>query len=124
MKIRNISDGKIIGIGDVTVLPGETREVPAAYETSPILEVYKSLKLAEIIGSPAKDAGKKESAKSAQEKKAKASAAEKLRKERLANIDIMSDEEVAAIAKEYGINPASCKDLADVREKVKAALEK
>ena len=124
MKIRNISDGKIIGIGDITVLPGETQEVPAAYETSPILEVYKSLKLAEIIGSPSKDVAKKEAAKAAKEKKEKAAAAEKLRKERLDTIDTMSDEEIAAIANEYGINPASCKDLADVREKVKSALEK
>ena len=67
---------------------------------------------------------KKEAAKAAKEKKEKAAAAEKLRKERLDTIDTMSDEEIAAIANEYGINPASCKDLADVREKVKAALEK
>lgn len=124
MKIRNISDGKIIGIGDVTVLPGETREVPGVFETSPVLEVYKRLRLAEIIGTPDKETAKKEAAKSAQEKKARASAAEKLRKERLANIDTMSDEEVAAVAKEYGITPSSCKDLADVRTKVKTVLEK
>ena len=35
MKIENIGN-KIIGIGEVTVLPGETKEIPKAYETSPI----------------------------------------------------------------------------------------
>ena len=37
MKLENISNGKIIGIGEVTVLPGETKDIPEAYETSPIL---------------------------------------------------------------------------------------
>lgn len=124
MKIKNISNGKIIGIGGATVLPGETQEVPAAYETNPILEVYKQLGFAEIIGAPEKNAAKKEAARTAREKKEKAAAAEKLRKDRLAAIDTMSDDEVAAIANEYGINPASCKDQEGVREKVKAALEK
>ena len=41
MKLKNTSN-KIIGIGNVTVLPGETQEIPAAYETSPVLEVYKN----------------------------------------------------------------------------------
>ena len=39
MKIENTSSGKIIGIGEVSVLPGETKEIPEAYETSPILDV-------------------------------------------------------------------------------------
>ena len=50
MKIENISTGKIIGIGEVTVLPGETKEIPAAYESSPILEVYKQMGFARITG--------------------------------------------------------------------------
>lgn len=49
MKIENIGN-KIIGIGEVTVLPGETKEIPKAYETSPILEVYKQCGAARIIG--------------------------------------------------------------------------
>ena len=51
MKIENIGN-KIIGIGEVTVLPGETKEIPKAYETSPILEVYKQCGAARIIGTP------------------------------------------------------------------------
>lgn len=124
MKITNISDGKIIGIGDVTVLPGETKDIPAAYECCPVLEVYKKLGLAVISGKVNKAAAKERANKEAEEKAAAVAAAEKLRKERLANIQTMSDEEVAAIAQEYGINPASCKDQADVRKKVKAALSK
>lgn len=48
MKIRNIGS-KIIGIGEETVLPGEVKEVPKAFERSPILEVYKEIGMAEII---------------------------------------------------------------------------
>lgn len=51
MKLENIGS-KIIGIGEVTVLPGETKEVPKAYETSPILEVYRRCGTARIIGNP------------------------------------------------------------------------
>ena len=52
MKLENISNGKIIGIGEVTVLPGETKDIPEAYETSPILEVYKRNGFAKITASP------------------------------------------------------------------------
>ena len=41
IKMTNLSE-KVIGVGEVTVLPGETKEVPIAFETSPILEVYKN----------------------------------------------------------------------------------
>lgn len=51
MKIENIGS-KIIGIGEVTVLPGETKEIPKAYETSPILEVYRQCGAARITGNP------------------------------------------------------------------------
>lgn len=49
MKLENIGR-KIIGIGEVTILPGETREIPEAYQTSPILEVYKNCGMARITG--------------------------------------------------------------------------
>ena len=49
---------------------------------------------------------------------------EALKKERLEKLDSMSEEEVCAIAIEYGINPADCKDQKDVIKKVKAALKK
>ena len=126
MKIENISNGKIIGIGDVTVLPGEPQEVPEAYETSPILEVYKKNRLAKITGKP-KAVEKSEAAKAAEkaaaEKKA-AEDAEALRHARLAALEGISEEDLGKMANELGINPAECKDQADVLKKVKAALKK
>lgn len=62
-----------------------------------------------------------------EEDKAKAEAEAKAAAEKKAKLDSLkdaSDEDVAALAQELGINPAECKDLADVRKKVKAALSK
>lgn len=36
IKMTNLSE-KVIGVGEVTVLPGETKEVPIAFETSSYL---------------------------------------------------------------------------------------
>ena len=130
MKITNISEGKIFNVGDVTVLPGETKEVPAAYDTNPTLAIYESMGIAKIIGKPGKQAKDPEQAaaeKVAAEKAAaeKAAAeAEELRKARLATVDKLNEEELGKLANELGINPADCKDQADVLKKVKAALKK
>lgn len=130
MKITNISEGKIFNVGDVTVLPGETKEVPAAYETNPTLAIYESMGITKIIGKPGKQAKDPEQAaaeKAAAEKAAaeKAAAeAEELRKARLATVDKLNEEELGKLANELGINPADCKDQADVLKKVKAALKK
>ena len=125
MKIKNIG-GKIIGIGDVTVLPGETKDIPVAYETSPILEVYKKQKMAEISGKPTKvekSAEEVAKEKAAAEKKA-AEEAEALRQARLASLEVISEEDLGKLSNELGINLAECKDQADVMKKVKAALKK
>ncbi len=125
MRIENIG-GKIIGIGDVTVLPGETKDVPKAYETSPILEVYRGLGMARITGGvsvPAKTAEQIAAEKADAEKKA-AEDAEALRLARLASLDGISEEDLGKLADELGINMASCKDQADVLKKVKAALKR
>lgn len=106
IKMTNLSE-KVIGVGEATVLPGETKEVPRAFETSPILEVYKNMGLVSLSGKPTA------ATKAAAEKKAK-----------LDSLKDASDEDVAALAQELGINPAECKDLTDVRKKVKAALSK
>lgn len=106
IKMTNLSE-KVIGVGEATVLPGETKEVPRAFETSPILEVYKNMGLVSLSGKPTA------ATKAVAEKKAK-----------LDSLKDASDEDVAALAQELGINPAECKDLADVRKKVKAALSK
>lgn len=137
MKIENIGN-KIIMIGEVTILPGETKEVPKAYETSPILEVYRLCGAAKITGSPlaasrtARAAEKEramtekkaaESKKAAEERKA-ADDAEALRQARLASLNGISDDALVSLAKDLGINFADCKDQADMLKKVKAALKK
>lgn len=126
MKIENTTEGKIIGIGDVTVLPGETKDIPEAFETSPVLEVYKRCGFAKITGRPKAVQKAEEDAaaeKAAAEKKA-AEDAEALRQARLAALEGISEEDLGKMANELGINPAECKDQADVLKKVKAALKK
>lgn len=125
IKMTNLSE-KVIGVGEATVLPGETKEVPRAFETSPILEVYKNMGLVSLSGKPTA-ATKTAAEKKTEEDKAKAEAETKAAAEKKAKLDSLkdaSDEDVAALAQELGINPAECKDLADVRKKVKAALSK
>lgn len=125
LKMTNLSV-KVIGVGDVTVLPGETKEVPFAFETSPILDVYKNLGMISLSGKT-RAAAKAEAEKKAEEERLAAEAAAKAEEERKAKLSSLkdaTDEEVAALANELGINPAECKDLADVRKKVKAALSK
>lgn len=126
MKIENISDGKIIGIGDVTVLPGDVKDIPKAYETSPILEVYKKCGIAKVTGkasAPARTVEEIAAEKAEAEKKA-SDEAEALLQSRLASLEGISEENLAKLANELGINPAECKDQADVLKKVKAALKK
>jgi hypothetical protein len=125
IKMTNLSE-KVIGVGEATVLPGEAKEVPRAFETSPILEVYKNMGLVSLSGKPTA-ATKAVAEKKAEEDKAKAEAEAKAAAEKKAKLDSLkdaSDEDVAALAQELGINPAECKDLTDVRKKVKAALSK
>lgn len=119
---------KVIGVGNVTVLPGETKEVPSAFERSPILEVYKNLGLISLRNNTKVTAKEGTEKKAEEERNTKsvevAVQAEDEKKAKLASLKDASDEDVAALAKEYGINPAECKDQADVRKKVKAALSK
>jgi len=105
VKLKNISE-KIIGVGDVIILPEETKEIPAVFERSPILEIYKEMGLVTMSGKPTSEV------------------IEADKKTKLDSLKDASDEDVASLAKELGINPADCKDLADVRKKVKAALSK
>lgn len=130
LKLTNTSE-KVIGVGELTVLPGETKEVPSAFETSAILEVYKNIGLITLSGK-AKTAINE---KTTEENISKEDVTQKVvdvvtekekaeKKAKLDSLKDLSDEEIAAIAKELGINPAECKDLADVRKKVKAALSK
>ena len=116
VKLKNISE-KIIGVGDVIILPEETKEIPAVFERSPILEIYKEMELVTMSGKPTSEVVVTETA----EAEGMSDADKKTKLDRLKDA---SDEDVASLAKELGINPADCKDLADVRKKVKAALSK
>lgn len=148
MKLENIGS-KIIGIGEVTVLPGETKEVPKAYETSPILEVYRQCGAAKIIGTPSaayrntrsnteeravsreKAASKekavsrkKADAEKAEDEKKAVNEAETLRQTRLAMLNGISEDGLIKLADDLGINFADCKDSADMLKKVEEALKK
>ena len=125
LKVENIGK-KIIGIGSVTLLPGQTETVPVAYENNPALEVYKKLGMIKITGKasvPEKTAEEIAKAKAEAEKKA-AEEAEELRQSRLASLEGISEEDLGKLANELGIKPADCKDQSDVLKKVKAALKK
>ena len=126
MRIENISEGKVIGIGAVTVLPGETKEIPESFERRPVLEVYKRMGLVRITGKAScSDADTKavELERAAAEKQVREEA-EALRQARLASLNGISEEALGRLAVELGIHPADCKDQADVLKKVKAALKK
>lgn len=116
VKLKNISE-KIIGVGDVIILPEETKEVPAVFERSPILEIYKEIGLVTMSGKPTSEVVVTETTEAEGMSDAD-------KKTKLDSLKDASDEDVASLAKELGINPADCKDLADVRKKVKAALSK
>lgn len=120
IKLKNTSE-KIIGIGDIIVLPDETKEVPVLFERNPILEIYKEMGLVTITGKPTAGAVVSDATEVSTEKEGMT---EVEKKAKLDSLNDASDEDVAAWAKELGINPADCKDLADVRKKVKAALSK
>lgn len=123
MKIKNISN-KIIGIGDVTVLPGESKEVPKPYETSPILAVYKESGMAEISNtSISGKTAEQQLVEEADKEKKIAQEEETLRQARLASLEGISQEALGTLANELGINPAECKDQSDVLKKVKATLK-
>ena len=127
MRIENISEGKVIGIGAVTVLPGETKEIPESFERSPVLEVYKRMGLVRITGKAScSDADTKavELERAAAEKQVREEAEALRQAQNLASLNGISEEALGRLAVELGIHPADCKDQADVLKKVKAALKK
>ncbi len=126
MKVTNTSN-KVIGIGEVTLLPGETQDLPVAFERNPALEVYKRLNAVKISGKATEPVKTPEeiAAEQAEVKRLAAEEVEALREQRLAALNgNISEEDLGKLAEELGINPADCKDQADVLKKVKAALKK
>lgn len=156
IRVENISKGKPIGIGSMTVLPGETKSVPVMYWGSPVLKMYADLGFLRIIevgaseksGAGVPDGAPTESASSADNAPtpptvadsvpetesapdgesvpddAPEDAAEALRKARLASLNGLTEAELGKLAEELGIRPADCKDAADMKKKVRAALKK
>jgi len=125
MKVTNKTN-KIIGFGTVSILPGETGVIPQEYERNPILEFYRKNNFVSVKGEPTepeKTAEELAAEQAAAEAKA-AAEAEEIRQQRLASLDNISEADLAQLAEEFGINPADCKDQADILKKVKAALKK
>lgn len=125
MKATNISS-KIVGLGEATILPGETKEIPVGYEANPAIKCYSKNSILIIEGEPSVPEKTKEQIATEKEAAGKKAAgeAEALRQQRLASLEGAPEEQAAALANELGINPAGCKDAADVLKKVKAALKK
>lgn len=133
MKVTNKCN-KIIGFGDVTILPGDTKEIPVAYEKNPVIDFYKKNNFISVTGKPTEPDKSPEqiafeaALKNIQEEEEK----ENARKEAEAIVNAMKateltpddENELSRIAELYGINPADCKDSADVLKKVKTVLKK
>lgn len=130
--ITNISNSKIITIGDVVLLPGQTATVPVQFEKNPVLKTYRDLGFVLMsegpvvagFTAPADDAAAVETKSAETKAESDAEAAENLRKARLASLKEISEEGLGSLAKELGINPADCKDQKDVLAKVRSALKK
>lgn len=125
MKITNKSN-KVIGLGEEVLLPEKTIDLPKDFEDNPVIKTYKNMGMIELSGNPKKPRKTAEqvAAEKAAAEAAKQEEAEALRKERLKNLPSMTEEEVAKLAQELGVNPANCKTQADVVRKVRAALRK
>lgn len=133
MELVNISKSKIIGIGGISVLPGMTVKVPKGFETNPALKMYKDVGLAIIVEDSVVEDSVVENSVVENSDNADSSTensivdkddAEKIRKNRLASLKNISDEDLAKLAEELEINPADCIDSADMLKKVRAALSK
>lgn len=128
MELVNISKSKIIGIGGISVLPGMTVKVPKGFETNPALKMYKDVGLAIIVEDSVVENSVVENSDNADGSTGNSIVdkddAEKIRKNRLASLKNISDEDLAKLAEELEVNPADCIDSADMLKKVRAALSK
>ena len=121
--IENISAGKVIGIGAETILPGESKTVPKTYENNPVLRIYADKGFVRVTGTADSPVSDTDNAAVVPNEANDAEAAESLRKARLASLKGISDEALGKLAEELGIQPAECKDIADMKKKVREALK-
>lgn len=123
MRIENTST-KVIGFGEVSILPGETKEITdKRFLDKFVIETYERLGLIKADGEPKKWKAQEE-APQEEEAPAEEDDGEALREARLESLKDISEEDLAALARELGINPAECKDQAAVKRKVRAVLKK
>lgn len=125
MRAKNVSN-KIVNFGETIILPGDSNEIPIEFERNPVVAYYKLNGILVVDGEPSI------LVKTAEEIKAEKEAAaewalvseEAIRQQRLTSLEGISDESLAKLADELGVNPASCKDTTDILKKVKATLKK
>lgn len=122
MQLTNISKSKIIGLGEMSILPGQTIDIPKEFEKNSAIEIYKSVGIAIVSGTPTKD-DDKDDAKD-KDSTVKKEDKEALRKKRLASLNGISDEDLAKLAEELEIKSSDCVDTADMLKKVRTALYK
>ena len=147
LRATNTSEGKVIGVGKVTILPGMSEIIPTEYEDNPVLRYYKEkgfVRLTTVADNPvsagrgrkkknaagagdvtADEADPAEPAETedAAEPAETEDPAEAMRKARLASLKNITEEGLGKLAEELGISPAECKNAADMKKKVRAALE-
>ena len=125
MKIKNLS-GKVIGIGDLILLPGKTDTLPVDMESNPVVKKYEEQKLVKLTGEKSGYASESEPEKPIshiQEQEADESTM-KSAKAFYENFDNQTYEDIVSMAAFLGLDPSAMKDEADVKKKVKSALKK
>lgn len=120
MKLKNNSKSKIIGIGEVTILPEKTATIHDRYREHPIVKFYINRKMVSVIEEPVEIPVETNDGNSNRD----TVDLEVIRKARLASLKDITDENLSKLAEELGISPSECVDIADMTKKVRAALRK
>ena len=137
LRITNTTKGKVIGVGKEVILPGESKIIQEEFANNPVLDFYKQkgfIRTAKVLDkNTAAKKGRKaqnsDASKTAMPDEASTDAVEAedadeaLRKARLASLKNITDDALGKLAQELGINPADCKDIADMKKKVREALK-
>lgn len=121
LKVKNISN-KVIGIGSLVLLPGDTGIVPTKFETNPVINDYVDMKALVIIEQSEQMVDGVDTSKTETDTITEEDAT--FKKAQIDNLKNMNDEEIGVLANQLGIDLAACKDQADILKKVRAALKK
>ena len=137
LRVTNTTKGKVIGLGTEVILPGESKVIQGDFVNNPMLDFYKEKGFVLTAKVSDKNAAKKKGRKAQSSDSSKTAtpdevskdaletedAGEALRKARLASLKSITDDALGKLAQELGINPADCKDIADMKKKVREALK-